>query len=114
MVVAQPLAPSVDKTKLTLIDCDVHNEADSPKEFHPFLSKAGIEHLETYGTRGAGGATYPRFQSRRNDSHPPSGKKSGSDQGWLSKQLLDEWNVAYGILNPSTGAGRLRWSTSSA
>jgi predicted TIM-barrel fold metal-dependent hydrolase len=107
MVVAQPERRLGDKTKPAIIDCDVHNEYDSPKELYPFLSKSAIEHLETYGTRGPGGGTYPRFQSRRHDSHPPSGKKSGSDQAWLSKQLLDEWNVAYGILNQSTGAGRM-------
>ena len=107
MVVAQPERSTVERTRTAIIDCDIHNEPNEQSDFYPYLSKRWIEHLETYGTRGPGGATYPRFQSRRNDSHPPSGKKSGSDQAFLSKQLLDDWNIAYGILNPSAGVGRL-------
>src|SRR5919199_2332589 len=93
------------KTRPAIIDCDVHNELDSERDLYPYLPDRWREHLMTYGLRGPSGATYPRFLNRRNDAHPPSGREPGSDRAFTSRQLLDEWNVAYGILNPLTGAG---------
>src|SRR5260221_7778237 len=55
--------------------------------------------------RGMSGATYPRFTNRREDAYPPSGREAGSECAFTSVQLLDEWNIAYGILNPLTPAG---------
>ncbi len=99
----RPATPS--RTKPALIDCDIHNELDSERDLHPFLSTRWRDHLATYGMRGPSGAIYPRFMNRRGDSRPPSGRAPGSDCAFTAKQLLDEWNVAYGILNPLTGAG---------
>jgi len=93
------------RTKPAIIDCDIHNELDSERDLHPFLSARWREHLDTYGTHGPSGANYPRFLNRRNDANPPSGRAPGSDCSFTATQLLDEWNVAFGILNPLTGAG---------
>ncbi len=93
------------RTKPAIIDCDIHNELDSEKDLYPFLSARWSEHLKTYGMRTPSGGIYPRFMNRRNDSFPPSGRAAGSDCAFTAVQLLDEWNVAYGILNPLTGVG---------
>lgn len=93
------------RTKPAIIDCDIHNELDSERDLYPFLSARWREHLQTYGMHGPSGADYPRFQNRRNDAFPPSGRAPGSDCAFTTTQLLDEWNVAFGILNPLTGAG---------
>lgn len=92
------------QTKPALIDSDIHNELDSEKDLYPFLSERWLEHLKTYGMHGPSGGYYPRFVDRRSDSYPPSGRAAGSDCGFTSQQLLDEWNVVYGILNPLTPA----------
>lgn len=105
MATTLPRNTTVSATKLALIDCDIHNELDSERDLYPFLSARWREHLMTYGLRGPSGATYPRFMNRRNDAQPPSGRAPGSDCAFTGLQLLDEWNVAFGILNPLTGGG---------
>jgi len=57
----------------------------------------------SYG--GLSGAASPRVTNRRADAFPPSGRGAGSDCAFTSVQLLDEWNIARGILNPLTGVG---------
>lgn len=106
MVQTASRGDSLKKLKPAIIDCDVHPEWNTQDELYPFLSRRWRAHLETYGLRGFFGATYPRFQNRRIDSDPPSGRKSGSDVAFLAQQLLDENNIAYGILNPLTPVGR--------
>lgn len=87
-----------------IIDTDVHNELDSERDLYPYFSKRWLEYVQTYGLRGPSGAYYPRFLDRRNDAHPPSGRRPGSDCSFTSVQLLDEWNIVYGVLNPLTPA----------
>ncbi|HZR01533.1 MAG TPA: amidohydrolase family protein [Chloroflexota bacterium] len=106
MVVAQPLETKPGKVRPAIVDTDVHNELDSERDLYPFLDERWLEHLRTYGMHSFSGATYPRFLNRRADSKPPSGRAEGSDCSWTSIQLLDEWNVAYAILNPLTPGGR--------
>src|SRR5262249_7142791 len=106
MVLAQPLETAPRKVKPAIVDTDVHNELDSEKDLHPFLDERWLEHVKTYGMHGYSGSNYPRFQNRRADSKPPSGRAEGSDCSWTSRQLLDEWNITHAILNPLTPAGR--------
>src|SRR3712207_9412415 len=84
------------RTRPAIIDCDVHNELDSPADLHPYLPPRWLEHLKTYGLRGPSGAIYPRFLNRRTDAYPESGRDAGSELALTRAQLLDEWNVAYG------------------
>jgi predicted TIM-barrel fold metal-dependent hydrolase len=91
--------------KRAIIDCDVHCEPDNEAEVHRFLPPRWQEHLKAYGSYRAGGATYPRYQNRRQDSFPPSGRKSGSDVAFLGKQLLDEHHIVWAVLTPLTGVG---------
>jgi len=93
------------RTRPAIIDCDIHNELDSPADLHPYLPPRWLDHLKTYGLRGPSGAIYPRFLNRRADAYPASGRDAGSELGLTKIQLLDEYNVAYGILNPLTGVG---------
>ena len=53
------------------------------------------------------GAEYPRPTPRaaRTDAWPPSGGPAGSDLDFMRAQLLDAWNIEYGVLNPLLGAG---------
>ncbi|MBI3967872.1 MAG: amidohydrolase [Chloroflexi bacterium] len=105
MVTAVRQEQAGSRTKPALIDCDVHNELDSEKDLYPYLSARWLDHLKTYGMRKPSGSVYPRFLSKRNDARPPSGRLPGSECWFTAKQLLDGWNVAYGILNPLTPAG---------
>ena len=57
--------------------------------------------------RGLYGGSYPRFHrnAARTDAWPPSGRPPGTDLDFMRRQLLDAWNMDYGILNPLAGAG---------
>jgi len=94
------------KARPALIDGDFHNELNSLKDLHPYLSKRWIEHIETYGTAGAQGGYYPRFMDHREDARPPSGRVAGSEVAWSAKDYLDPYNVAHAMCIPLTPAGR--------
>ena len=57
-------------------------------------------------TRG----TYPRFSpnTSRRDSWPPDGGLPGSDVDFMREQLLDAYNIAYGVLEPLLGGNTSR------
>jgi predicted TIM-barrel fold metal-dependent hydrolase len=88
-----------------LIDCDHHNELDSDADLHPYLPKRWLDHVKTYGMRGAAGGFYPRFMPHREDARPPSGRKSGSEARYTIEHFMDPQNVAYAILLPLSGVG---------
>ena len=92
------------------IDCDVHPFYKSPAEFDEFLPEAGATHRRTIGGRtrqGLGKASnYPRMSpgnGQRMDAWPPDGSYPGSDLPFMQKQLLDLFDVAYGLLAPLVG-----------
>src|SRR5207244_6775480 len=93
------------RTRRALIDCDFHNELDSIKDLYPYLSERWRQHIDTYGTRGPGGAYYPRFMDHRADARPPSGRRSGSEVAFSRSDFLDPYNVAHAMLMPLTPAG---------
>lgn len=99
-------------TRDAVIDCDIHNfETYGNPEFEQvylrYLEKKWHRHHQTIGPRGYAGSGYPRAQvnAARADSWPPSGRPPGTDLDFMREQLLDEWNMDYGILNPLGGAG---------
>jgi len=57
--------PGDAKTRLRIIDCDIHPYLGTPRALDPFLSARWRQHLAEYGkgTRGiyAARGTYPRF-----------------------------------------------------
>jgi predicted TIM-barrel fold metal-dependent hydrolase len=108
MAVTQTLQDRAQRVRPAIIDTDVHNELEPFEDLHPYLDDHWLRHLSAYGLHGYSGAAYPRFVNRRADAKPPSGRPEGSDCAFTSVQLLDEWNVAYAILNPLTpAAGQL-------
>jgi hypothetical protein len=59
-----------------------------------------------YAARG----TYPRFSpnTSRRDSWPPNGGAPGSDVDFIREQLLDPYNITYGVLEPLLGGNTSR------
>lgn len=114
-----PLRP--DPTRPPVIDCDIHNSPVSDVHLHEYLSAkwrarrgtgtyldAAFEQTrEVLGDRAYIGGEYPRPTPRaaRLDSWPPNGKPPASDLLFLQEQLLDEWNMEYGVLTPLLGQG---------
>ncbi|MCZ6634424.1 MAG: amidohydrolase family protein [bacterium] len=99
-----------EQEKLAIIDCDIHHidAYQSPAEevWVEYLPKEWMDyHLKITG-RGRMGSSCPRSvpYAARHDAHPPSGPP-GSDLAFMQKQLLDEWDMEYGILNPLSKAG---------
>jgi len=92
------------------IDCDVHPYVKSAEDFDPFLSKRWLEHKRTIGNRSRAGlgktSMYPRISpgaGMRMDSWPKGGGHPGSDLPMMQEQLLDLFDVAYGLLAPLVG-----------
>jgi predicted TIM-barrel fold metal-dependent hydrolase len=91
---------------LSVIDCDIHPNLKSPDALDPYLSERWRQHRRTIGNRGFAGSYYPRanMNAARTDAWPPSGLPPASDLDFMRYQLLDAWNIEYGILQPLLGA----------
>jgi len=96
-----------DRTKLAVIDCDIHTAAANSSTLAKYMSERWRRHHEIFGGRGHSGANYPRANKNaaRTDSWPPNGQPPGSDLAFLQHQLLDTWNLEYGVTTPLLGAG---------
>lgn len=97
-------------SRLGYVDCDVHPFIRSGADFDPFLSERWRKHRQTIGGRVrqamANAANYPRMSpgvGMRIDAWPPDGSHPGSDLAFMRMQLLDAFNVAYGIMLPLVG-----------
>ena len=98
---------------LGIIDCDIH---PYPKAgaINQYLPERWRKHLGEYGKFNCGPyadrGTYPRFSpnTSRRDSWPPSGGPPGSDVAFLREQLLDPYNIAFGVLEPLLGGNTSR------
>lgn len=83
-----------------VIDCGVHHALRSLKDLHPYLSKRWRDHLDAYGFRQPapflGALPCPRVApgATRAGAWPP-----GSDLALLRTQLLDRYDVEYGLLH---------------
>src|ERR1700692_4543678 len=92
------------KTRLRIIDCDIHPSLTSRADLNPFLSKRWREHMKTYGDHlrspYIGTTPYPRSSPliARRDAWPPTGGPAGSDLGFMRKQPLDPFDIEFGIL----------------
>lgn len=107
MTLTAPRAFTDEPVKTSVIDGDIHNTVSSDKVLPKYLPTKWRRYHETIGGRGHAGAYYPRanLNAARTDSWPPSGLPPGSDLDFLRQQLLDEWGIDYGVLNPLIGAG---------
>jgi len=95
---------------LGFIDCDVHPFFRTAADFDPFLPARWVEHRKSIGGRSRQGlakaTAYPRMSpgvGMRMDSWPKDGSPPGSDLGLMREQLLDLFDVAYGLLAPLVG-----------
>ena len=90
------------RAKLAVIDCDIHPALKSPKALDPYLSERWRRHRDTIGDRGFAGSYYPRANpnAARTDAWPPSGLPPGADLDFMRYQLLDAWDMDFGVLQP--------------
>src|ERR1700756_2007179 len=92
------------RTRLRIIDCDIHPSLHSRADLNPFLAKRWQEHLKTYGdhlrTPYIGTTPYPRSAPliARGDAWPPTGGPPGSDLDFMRKQHLDPLDIEFGLL----------------
>ncbi len=96
------------RPKTAVIDCDIHNALPSDEAIRKYLPQRWRNHHRLIGLRGHNGCKYPRASpnAARHDSWPPSGLPAGSDLDFMREQLLDEWDLEYGLLNCLVGAGQ--------
>ncbi len=96
-----------------IVDCDIHPSM-KPGALNPYLSERWRKHLFQYGKFNTGPyadrGTYPRFSPAvaRRDAWPPNGGLPGSDVGFIREQLLDQYNIVYGVLEPLLGGNTSR------
>ena len=104
-----------------IVDCDIHNAPVSETALHAYLPEAWRRRRsaggrlapeveasrETLGDRSYLGSEYPRATPRaaRTDAWPPDGSPPASNLPFLREQLLDRYDVEYGVLTPMLGAG---------
>ena len=105
--------------KLAIIDTDVHNVVNGPGTITKYLAKSWHDHHLTVGARTRLGQTYPRAVpfAARDDSYPAPGVRPGSDLPFMQEQLLDEYDLDYGILNclyPAAGQSNLEYGAAVA
>ncbi len=85
---------------MQIIDCDIHQTYRTQEELYPYLSNSALERVKKSGL----GYSMPTYHSpigyKRRDADPSSGT-AGSDRAFLIRQLFDENDVNYGILNGS-------------
>lgn len=99
-----------------VIDCDIHPVLASGAELNPWLSQRWREHLKEYGggfyrQALADTLSHPRMSPAvaRADAWPPGGGQPGTDPGFMREQLLDAYDMAYGMLMPlGRGPGNQR------
>lgn len=93
------------RSGLAIVDCDIHPAPASNATLLEYLPERWHHRYETFGGQYYPGSYYPRNtpQAARMDAWPPSGVPAGADLPFLRSQLLDEWNIEYGILNPLSG-----------
>ena len=91
---------------LTIVDADVHPSMEEDV-LRRFLSPYWRSHYDNIGRLGYTGSLMPRAMPKaaRHDAWPPDGSLPGSNLEFLQQQLLDEWDIAYGMLTPLTPAG---------
>ena len=91
--------------KTAIVDTDVHILMPDNDTMLKYLPKQWHRHNRIVGSRGCIGSGYPRLHNMRRDAWPSSGGGPGTDLDFLRKQLLDEWEIDYGMLTPLMGAG---------
>ncbi len=112
VTVADRRPDNSSQSKLGIVDCDVHPYLKSPADLDPYLSERWRQHRQEIGarTRGpfAAAPNFPRMSpgtGMRHDAWPKNGGHPGSDLALMREQLLDPFDVAYGLMMPLLGRG---------
>lgn len=94
------LSVSTQQNAYAVIDCDLHNEVPSVEALFPHLSAHWQEYIRQSTFKGPADNSYPPRipTSARPDSKPSQGSP-GSDLNLMREQVLDAWQIEYGILN---------------
>jgi uncharacterized protein len=103
-VQAQQAPAAASDARVTLVDTDIHPMMLGPA-LEARLSEGWWRRYQDFGVRvAAPPAIYPRVRNAgyRTDAWPEGGFP-GSDLELVRRQLLDEHDVQYGILNPLQG-----------
>jgi predicted TIM-barrel fold metal-dependent hydrolase len=104
MTATATIARTPERTRTAVIDCDIHNNIPGETALYPHLPEKWRAYCKQFGLRNYryGGAFYPRVNpaAARTDSWPPNGRPPGADLPFLREQLLEQWGIEYGILNP--------------
>ena len=104
-------APALSRTRLKIVDCDVHHALRSLDALRPYLARRWCEHLDTYGLRYPvpflRSSSYPKAAPAlsRRDAWPPDGSPPGADLDFLRRQLLDAYGIEHGMLHLLTPTG---------
>jgi predicted TIM-barrel fold metal-dependent hydrolase len=100
------------QTKLGFVDCDVHPYMKSSAEIDEFLPERWRKLRQSIGGRArtafSSAPNYPRMSpgvGQRMDSWPKNGGPPGSDLALMREQLLDLFDVSYGMMMPLLGRG---------
>ena len=90
----------------------MHPYTKSPADLDAFLPERWRKHRQSIGGRSrspfSNAPNYPRMSpctGMRMDSCPKDGGHPGSDLGMMREQLLDLFNVSYGMMMPLLGRG---------
>lgn len=91
------------RTRLRLVDCDIHPTQKKPSDLFPFMEKRWVEHMQSFGLHQrqplVGQLMYPRMTANgmRVDAQPEEGP-AGSSLEMLREQHLDRLGVETGML----------------
>ncbi len=99
-ITVDPATSAAPRRGPVFIDTDVHERVDTTSLL-PYLAPVWHKYITDY--RWVPDRVLPYSQPTaggldRLDSLLPDGRPGGSDLGWLTSQLLDEYNVEYAIL----------------
>src|SRR3984893_5086223 len=83
-----------------VVDCDIHATVPSIEALFPYLSEHWREYIRTSAFKVAVDTAYPR--------NAPTTVQPGTPQpdgtlAQIQQQVLDPWNVEFGILNCAYG-----------
>jgi uncharacterized protein len=91
---------SLPRADVPLIDSDLHNTVPSLETLYPYLPDFWADYCRESAFVGPDANDYPGGVpiTAKPETKPESGP-AGSDLGLMQTQVLDAWNVEYGILN---------------
>lgn len=90
------------KTKVPVIDCDLHANPHSQNDLLPYMSDYWKNFMIDCGWRGVfqGAPAMAILQRNCLDSDTPEGGTGASSLRYFREQIADKYNYAYAVINP--------------